>query len=1148
MFADILGIAVILAMAFPVAGVAYAQDLTPRVGLVNNMNATQDNDFNWMAQQGLLQAETELGVLTSVYQPGDQNEYDYILQQCANENDLCIAIGFDYGVSLANAARVNTSTQWGIVDYSYPDCWEDATQGVDCGSFTELSNVRGLRFNEKQAGYLAGVLAAGMTTSNVVGAVGGMDIPPVVAFMEGYRNGAQCTNPTVNVLTTYTGTFIDPELGVSTAHDMIWQGVDVIFGAAGLTGNGALLYSAQNGQWAIGVDTDQYFTIFGNGTVTGSDKILSSAMKRVDNAVYQTIYDFVHGTFSSGTVIYDLAMDGVGLAPFHETDGSISQAIKDRLAIVRQGIIDGMVNIDACPWLIAFPENDAVEAWEWPEGTTVTLTIDNAPEDFVREGTAEVTSWGDPRTYVRFEFGGEDGYDLQVGDMVTLTDQFGQITTHKVQPLSITGVDRDTNIVAGTAEVDAQLQVWAHEQLAPAVDVSINGDGTWQADLTDVFDITYGTGGRAWVIVEGGNATAVDWYVPNPHFTVFPEWEWFDGYEWPDGLTVYISVEGKDVCDTEGSSSDYFFNGGFPEGCNIEIGDTVTFSDGETDRSHTVRNLSVTKVDPGEDIVKGVADANTEIHVWPHATGQEQLVTTNPKGKWNVSFMGVYDLMPGDGGRAEIRDEFGNATAVDWYIPRPHFTVFPEWEWFDGMDWNDGTAVTITVKNKPECTTIGESWGYFFNGGFPEGCDVVIGDTVKFSDGITKRTHIVQNLDVTTVDMDENTVSGTADAGTTVYVWPHDSWFEPLQVVADDSGFWQVDLDDAGYDILDDTAGRAEIRDDVDNATAVDWYVPHPRFTVFPLWQWFDGVDWPDGTVNITVSGKCTFDKESRDYFFNGGFPADCGFGVGDIVTFDDGNTKREHKVHNIAITAIDLGNDTISGTADAGTVYVWAHDGEFEPLQVPVNEFGVWTANLSDMDYNIQEGSSGRAEIRDDMGNATAVDWSLNPRLIVHTENDWFRAEGFLPNTTLNFWIYDFQGGNQLLASTTAQTDSSGTVIHWVGETMNIVPGNQVVVSDGTSTRDVVLEALTFDVFDTTLGILQGTAPAPFGRTVSFGIGCWQRDDLTGDIITDNSGVWTVDLGGPVPNDFGCVFAWIYDGDGDISEARPEQVIWWDE
>lgn len=162
------------------------------------------------------------------------------------------------------------------------------------------------------------------------------------------------------------------------------------------------------------------------------------------------------------------------------------------------------------PWLIAFPENEAVEGWEWPEGKTVYLTIDNAP-GLEWSGKAEVTTWGDPRTYVRFDFTNQ--YDLKVGDVVKLSDKKTTIE-HVVRNLAITGVDVDANTVAGTADPDVPLQVWVHGQ--PPLDVVVGEDGTWLADFTGVYDIVPGTAGRAWIITEGGNATAVEWSAPPP--------------------------------------------------------------------------------------------------------------------------------------------------------------------------------------------------------------------------------------------------------------------------------------------------------------------------------------------------------------------------------------------------------------------------------------------------------------------------------------------------------------------------------------------------------------------------------------------------------------------------------------------------------
>jgi basic membrane protein A len=176
-----------------------------------------------------------------------------------------------------------------------------------------------------------------------------MEIPVVVELMEGYQNGAQCSNTYVEVLAEYAGTFIDPELGASIAQDMIGQGADVVFAPAGPTGSGAVLTTTKSGEWAIGVDTDNYITLFDNGAVDGSDKLLSSAMKNVDNAVFGTISDVVSDTFTSGTLVYDLALDGVDLAPFHEADPFVPQSVRDQLDSVKQGIINGSIDItDDC--------------------------------------------------------------------------------------------------------------------------------------------------------------------------------------------------------------------------------------------------------------------------------------------------------------------------------------------------------------------------------------------------------------------------------------------------------------------------------------------------------------------------------------------------------------------------------------------------------------------------------------------------------------------------------------------------------------------------------------------------------------------------------------------------------------------------------
>lgn len=308
----------------------YAQPV--KVGLVfDNAAGAGDLSFNWMAYQGLLRAETDLGVTGTTYSPASDADYGPLLQQCVDDgNALCLSVGFMMAGATWDTAAANPGVDFAIVDSSW-DSYPD--------------NLRGMVFASEQVGYLAGTLAGLMTSSDVVGGVGGMQIPPVQALLEPYRYGAVCANPDIGVIITYTDTFGEPDLGAQAAQDLMGQGADVIFGAAGATGNGAILEATQAGAWAVGVDVDQWLTVFGSGTVAGSDRLLTSAMKRIDNAVYDTIADEVNGTFTPGTALYDLAVDGVGLAPFHETDHSIPQSVRDALDAVKAGILSGSIDV-----------------------------------------------------------------------------------------------------------------------------------------------------------------------------------------------------------------------------------------------------------------------------------------------------------------------------------------------------------------------------------------------------------------------------------------------------------------------------------------------------------------------------------------------------------------------------------------------------------------------------------------------------------------------------------------------------------------------------------------------------------------------------------------------------------------------------------
>ncbi len=305
------------------------------VGLITDAGGVNDNSFNYLANQGLLRAEADFGVVGNLYESQAPEDYATNLAKCVTDgNSLCVAVGFLMGEATLEAAGLYPETKFAIVDYPYE---------------TYPANLRSLYFEVDQPAYLAGVLASLMSQSDIIGDIGGWTIPTVTPFTEPYRNGAMCTNTGGKVLLAYTYDFNNPSLGALAAQMMVSRGADVIFAPAGNTGTGAVLSATQSGKWGIGVDIDYYSFAFGNGTIPGANKLLTSVLKKIDNAVYDTISDVVSGTFTSGPKTYNMANDGTGLAPYHETDALISPAIKTQLAQVKSQILAGTINVhDLC--------------------------------------------------------------------------------------------------------------------------------------------------------------------------------------------------------------------------------------------------------------------------------------------------------------------------------------------------------------------------------------------------------------------------------------------------------------------------------------------------------------------------------------------------------------------------------------------------------------------------------------------------------------------------------------------------------------------------------------------------------------------------------------------------------------------------------
>jgi basic membrane protein A len=300
-----------------------------KVGLVTDVGKINDGTFNEFAYAGLKRAEAELGIETAFIETVAQTDYEKNMEQFASQGfDMIIGVGFFMGEALKANAEKHPNIKYAIVDFAYDP---------------PVQNVRGLVFAEDQAGYLAGALAASMSKSNTIAVVGGVEVPAVRKFVMGYENGAKSIKPDINVQKVYIDSFTDRARGAEAAKNFISQGADVIFGAGGQTGSGAIQAAAEQGIYVIGVDQDEYNTTFQKGEARGADKLLSSAMKRVDNAVYAAIKDAQAGTFQGGTIAFDASTQGVGLAPFHDTDAAIPADVKAKLDSILKGLSDGSI-------------------------------------------------------------------------------------------------------------------------------------------------------------------------------------------------------------------------------------------------------------------------------------------------------------------------------------------------------------------------------------------------------------------------------------------------------------------------------------------------------------------------------------------------------------------------------------------------------------------------------------------------------------------------------------------------------------------------------------------------------------------------------------------------------------------------------------
>ena len=304
--------------------------------LVSDIGKFNDRSFNQSQLEGLNRAKTELGIQTLPLQSNQVSDYiPNLTNAVRRKSDLVISAGFLLADATAKVAKKFPDTHFAITDYPV-----EAAPFADKNGNPLFKNVEGLTYAANESGCLVGNLAANMVKKQggkqVIGAVGGLKIPPVDIWIAGYRFCAKLANPKIKVLIGYSQDFVAADKCKTVAQNQISQGAQVLFQVAGGCGLGTLKAADAAGIWGIGVDVDQY---------NDAKRVLTSGVKRVDTGVFDAIQQAKTGKFQGGQdLVFNLKNNGMGVGKINP---AVPQSWIDLMNQYKQQIISGKLKVPA---------------------------------------------------------------------------------------------------------------------------------------------------------------------------------------------------------------------------------------------------------------------------------------------------------------------------------------------------------------------------------------------------------------------------------------------------------------------------------------------------------------------------------------------------------------------------------------------------------------------------------------------------------------------------------------------------------------------------------------------------------------------------------------------------------------------------------
>lgn len=315
-------IALTLTLVMGFTSIGMAQEY--KVGMVTDVGGLGDESFNDSAWRGLKEAQEDFDIEINVIESNTMTDYTPNLSSMAEQGyDLVFGIGFLFEDSMKEVSSMYPDVKFGIVD-----------------AVVDAPNVVSITFDEHKGSFLAGVVAGLRTETDHVGYIGGMETSLIKKFEAGFRAGVKAVNPDASVSIAYTGAFDDPQAGKELAFTQFDQGADVIYHASGACGIGVIKAANERGLFAIGVDSPQ------NSLAPSS--VLTSMIKKVDNAVYQEVKRMVNDNFEAEIHSYGLENDGVGVYR-PQLNNMVSQETINTVDEYRQKIIDGEVEVPTHP-------------------------------------------------------------------------------------------------------------------------------------------------------------------------------------------------------------------------------------------------------------------------------------------------------------------------------------------------------------------------------------------------------------------------------------------------------------------------------------------------------------------------------------------------------------------------------------------------------------------------------------------------------------------------------------------------------------------------------------------------------------------------------------------------------------------------------